>query len=59
MAQIDKMTLSGFTPLREAAKATPTGKHLSFSAWLRLAAVERLQRETLNVNTTERKHSAK
>jgi hypothetical protein len=40
------MTLSGFSPLRNAAKATPTGKHLSFSAWLRLAAVERIQRET-------------
>jgi hypothetical protein len=46
MALVDKITLSGFSPLREAAQATPTGKHLSFSAWLRLAAVERIQRET-------------
>jgi hypothetical protein len=40
-----KITLYGLNDIREAVRKTPTGRALSFSAWLRLAAIERLERE--------------
>ena len=36
----DKLTLSGLSPVREAAKTTTLGKALPFSTWLRIAGYE-------------------
>src|SRR5215207_5965851 len=36
-------------------KESPSGKYLSRSAWLRVAAIERLERENVRVNTEREK----
>jgi hypothetical protein len=45
-AKVDKLTLSGLSQVREARKATPLGKALPFSTWLKVAGYEKIERET-------------
>ena len=54
VAQVDKLTLSGLTELRNTAlEASPVAKRLGFSAWLWQAGYERLQRESHNAGDKE------